>query len=253
MFGNMNRAKPSSHIRCVTASDVKPIASDEPNSTPAAAAKNDRRVVAFCNYFGRHRTCVVRLGRHRRNFDFLLCRGRGRRRPSAAASAFVIGPGFAPFRAAARMLAVSFGAAAHGTAIFARAGLAPAALAGRFLSRRLCRGSRLRALRAWPPLLAGQRRLGPARRPEYRPCSCPCHPEQPCRRARRLVRAMKQPRLMAIRQILTHSARQPQGQGRRQEEPQLRPCFSPPGRQPTFPRLTSFWPCHPPAKVAQIL
>src|SRR5689334_6721613 len=46
MFGNINRAKPSSHIKCVTASDVKPTASDDPNNTPPAAAKNERRVVA---------------------------------------------------------------------------------------------------------------------------------------------------------------------------------------------------------------
>ena len=38
MFGNINRAKPSNHIKFVTASDVNPTANDEPNSAPIIAA-----------------------------------------------------------------------------------------------------------------------------------------------------------------------------------------------------------------------
>src|SRR4029453_841294 len=53
--------------------------------------------------------------------------------PLAAASSLVIGPGFAPLRAAARMLAVSLGAAAAGldsAADFDSAGLGAALAAG---------------------------------------------------------------------------------------------------------------------------
>src|SRR5688572_27567657 len=120
MFGNMNRAKPSSHIKFTAANDVKPTARDEPNSAPAAAARKVLRVVsspagttaalalAYSGFAGIGGT------------SSLFFAGAGAGAAFAAASAFVIGPGFAVFLAAARMLAVSFGAAA---ASFAAAGL----------------------------------------------------------------------------------------------------------------------------------
>src|SRR4029453_11595998 len=109
MFGNMKRAVPNSHIMCVAASDEKPIASDEPNSTPAAADRNERRVVPSAAGATAGRGLAYSgLGGIGGTSSFFLAAG-SVGLASAAASALVIGAGFAVLAAAARVLAVFFG------------------------------------------------------------------------------------------------------------------------------------------------
>ena len=46
ILGNMKRAKPNSHSKCVTASDTNPTAKEEPTKTPVKSPKKPRRSVA---------------------------------------------------------------------------------------------------------------------------------------------------------------------------------------------------------------
>src|SRR4051812_1773207 len=126
MFGNMKRARPSSHIRCVIASDENPTASEEPNRKPKALAMKVRRVAAgVAAGAGRAYSGLAGIG-GMVSFFFPSATGW----LLAAASAFVMGPGLAPLRAAAKMLAVSFGAAAAGAdGLASAAGLAAAGFA----------------------------------------------------------------------------------------------------------------------------
>ena len=131
MLGNMNRAMPSVHSKCVTASDVKPTASDEPNSTPAACREERRgasspsRPQPAAAWHSRAWPASAAL----RASSSPARRGDCLRRPLPPC---VIGPGFAPLRAAARcspclwrpLAAAAFGGLASASRLSARQPLA---------------------------------------------------------------------------------------------------------------------------------
>src|SRR5688500_10741942 len=133
MFGNMNRASPSSHIRWVTTSDEKPIASEEPKAKPARpliVAMNPRRVCGSPDAAAAGRTCAGLAGIGGTSIFFLATAGASVGAALAAAADLVTGPGLAALRAAARMLAVSFAAAGPAGLASVLAGVGFAAAAG---------------------------------------------------------------------------------------------------------------------------